>query len=310
MVTIVYNYPIKLTFDTLRAGWDVELRKVLSLSLVGGIVHFHDLGTETITHNDRTRLCQFTVWDYISPGENLKQYLARTNKVDAGFLIAVVERILHVLHSCQAEGVTRHGDLHVGNILIGDRSPSLLDDSLQPRAPIYVSDFGYGASDGVTPLNDDYEGLSRIINKIISQVDYSTATSTHRRILQSMQRDLGKFLLERTGAERRKPIELLRLLIDLKRTAQLGSLPVQVGAETDYAQPSTNSSSVGQFQVSEMIGESLGLVAAPLRPHDPGSVEDSGAGYSNGGHWTAWLWKNDALPQAERAPHRRMWRCR
>ncbi len=246
---------IKLTFDTLRLGWDVELRKVLSLSLVEGIVHFHDLGSETITHNDRTRLCQFTVWDYISPGENLKQYLARRNKIDAGFLIAVVERILHVLHACQAEGVTRHGDLHVGNILIGDRSGSRLDDSLQPRAPIYVSDFGYGVSDGVMPPSDDYEGLSRIINKIISQVDYSTATSTHRRILQSIQRDLGKFLLEQTGAERREPLELLRLLIDLRRTAQAGSRPVQVSGQTDYAQPSTDSSSVGQFQVSEMIGE-------------------------------------------------------
>ena len=30
---------IKLTFDTLRSDWDVELRKVLRLSLVEGIVH-------------------------------------------------------------------------------------------------------------------------------------------------------------------------------------------------------------------------------------------------------------------------------
>ena len=152
---------IKLTFDTLRSGWDVELRKVLRLSLVEGIVHFHDLGTERISHDGDSRLCQFTVWDYISPGENLKQYLARRDKIDAGFLIAVVERILHVLHSCQEEGVTRHGDLHVGNILIGDQSRSRLDDSLQPRAPVYVSDFGYGATGGGMALNDDYEGLSR-----------------------------------------------------------------------------------------------------------------------------------------------------
>src|SRR4051794_5874901 len=83
---------VKLTFDTLRDGWDVELRKVLSLHLVDGIVHFHDHGAETIAHEGSSRLCQFTVWDYVSPGENLKKYLARVGKIDAGFLIAVVER--------------------------------------------------------------------------------------------------------------------------------------------------------------------------------------------------------------------------
>ena len=151
---------VKLTFDELRDGWEVELNKVLRLSLHPDIVHFHHSGTTSISHNGSTRMCQYTVWDYIAPGENLKQYLARTKEIDAGFLIAVVERILHVLHSCETLGVARHGDLHSGNILIGEPSQALLDDSLHPRAPIYVSDFGYGATGGNVTPRDDYDGLS------------------------------------------------------------------------------------------------------------------------------------------------------
>ena len=247
---------IKLTFD-LRDGWEVELRKVLSLSLHPNIVHLHQIGTATISHRNAARLCQYTVWDYISPGENLKQYLARRGEIDAGFLVAVVERILHVLHACDTEDVSRHGDLHSGNILVGDPSRAPLDDSLQPRAPIYVSDFGYGATGGTVNPRDDYEGLSRIINEMIHHVEYSAATRTHRQLLLSMKRDLGKMLAETTQSERRSPLELLRLLGEIKRTAQAGipSAHGSTAATTSTTQSATDSSSVGQFQVSEMIGE-------------------------------------------------------
>src|SRR5215472_7565000 len=167
---------VKLTFDTLKQGWEVELKKVMSLGLVDGVVHFHDSGAEQI----ETRLCQFTVWDFIDPGENLRQYLARVKMIPASFLLAVVERVLHVLHACEAEGVVRHGDLHSGNILIGKESVSRLDDSLEPRAPIYVSDFGYGATGGIVAPKDDYQGLSTIINEMIPRVAYVTATATDR----------------------------------------------------------------------------------------------------------------------------------
>jgi len=215
---------VKLTFD-LKTGWETELKKVMSLELVPGVVHFHELGTEQITHDGKTRLCQYTVWDYISPGENLHQYLARTNIVPASFLLAVVERILHVLHACETAGIVRHGDLHAGNILIGDESRTTLDDSLQPRAPIYVSDFGYGATAGAKAPKDDYQGLAHIINAMIPRVDYSTATATHRQILQAMQRDFGKLLNEKSGTERSNPLELLGVIHEIKRVAQSGAQP-------------------------------------------------------------------------------------
>ncbi len=249
---------VKLTFDTLKVGWQVELRKVMSLALVDGVVHFHDLGQASVTHADVTHLCQFTVWDFIAPGENLKQYLIRAAKISTSFLVAVVERILHVLHACEAEGVARHGDLHSGNILIGDQSRARLDDSLQPRAPIYVSDFGYGETSGITTPKDDYKGLSRIINEMIPRIEYQTATATHRKILQVLRNDFGKLLNESAGAERRTPLELLTLVAEIKRTAQAGvrlvSTDVSALVDATPALPK-ETPSVGQFQVSEMIGE-------------------------------------------------------
>ena len=245
---------VKLTFDALKQGWEVELKKVMSLGLVDGVVHFHDSGAVQIER----RLCQFTVWDFIEPGESLRQYLARVKTIPASFLLAVVERVLHVLHACEAEGVVRHGDLHSGNILIGKESVSRLDDSLEPRAPIYVSDFGYGATGGIVAPKDDYQGLSTIINEMIPRVAYATATATHRQILQSMQRDLGKLLSEGTKTERRPPLELLKHLVEIKRMAQAGPLASPVAASSSRlgVQSSTaETPSVGQFQVSEMIGE-------------------------------------------------------
>lgn len=246
---------VKLVFDFLNDDWHVELEKVMKLELVDGVVHYHDSGPAQVMHLDKTRLCQFSVWDYIAPGENLKNYLKRVGRIPTSFLLAVVERILHVLHSCEAHGVARHGDLHSGNILIGDDTLAKLDDSLQPRAPIYVSDFGYGRTGGVKAPKDDYEGLARIINEMIARVDYATATATHRRVLRAIQSNLGKLLREHSGAERRSPRDLLWLLNDIKRSAQasgrqISNEDVNLGAAALAEVPS-----VGQFQVSEMIGD-------------------------------------------------------
>lgn len=252
----IHPRAVKLTFS-LKQGWDTELYKVLRLELVEGVVHFHELGTAGITHEGKRELCQFTVWDYIEPGLNLKGYLAKSGKVETSFVLAVIERVLHVLHACEAQGIVRHGDLHAGNILIGKESTAKLDDSLTPRAPIYVSDFGYGATGGVMAPKDDYDGLSKIINQMISHIDYSVATATHRQILHSLREVLGKLLREPEQTERTTPFELLKVVSEIKRTAQAGvsivSTP-QAAARAVSNEP-IERSTVGQFQVSEMIGE-------------------------------------------------------
>lgn len=252
------QWAVKLIFDQLKSGWDVELKKVIGLALVPGVVHFHGLGTAQLTHQDETRLCQYTIWDYIAPGENLKTHLDRIEQIGTSFLVSVVERILHVLHACQEKGVVRHGDLHSGNILIGDATAATLDDSLQPRVPIFVSDFGYGATGAERAPKDDYEGLTHIINEMILRIEYSSTTATDKQILQALRQDLGKLLRESSGAERRLPLDILRVLGEIKQRAKahdpLGAADSGRGPGTMLAMQS-EVPTVGQFQVSEMIGE-------------------------------------------------------
>lgn len=60
---------VKLVFDTLKPNWQVELEKVMRLELVEGVVHFHESGAETLTHEGESHLAQYTVWDYIAPAK-------------------------------------------------------------------------------------------------------------------------------------------------------------------------------------------------------------------------------------------------
>ena len=244
-------------FGDPKEGWETEIRKVAALYLVENVVHFHDLGTGSILSDGKPRLCQYTVWDYIAPGENLKAYLTRVGKIPASFVAAVVKRVLYVLDACQEKGVTRHGDLHAGNILVGDSSASTRDENLEKRVPIFVSDFGYGATAGETTPKDDFDGFAQIINLLLQGFDYSTASASDRQMIRHIQSDLGKLLKERRTSERQSPLGLLRLLADIRRNAQShdsSQNPTDSGA-VGIPNTATGTTSLGQFQVSEMIGE-------------------------------------------------------
>src|SRR6266478_653029 len=129
-----WEVALKLTpAGKLKDEWQHELQKVSKLSTITGVVHFHGLDTSQLCHNGHTELVLYTVWDYIPPGRNLKQHLANTqNKIHTSFLVAVIEQVLRILHACQKKGVVRHGDLHSGNILIGDVDEGDIDALLQP----------------------------------------------------------------------------------------------------------------------------------------------------------------------------------
>ena len=251
------TYALKLTFGELKVGWDNEIKKVARLQSIDGVVHFHDVGTSMISSCNRHEPAQYTVWDYISPGRNLKDYLREVDRVSVSFLMAVVEQILKVLHACSARNVTRHGDLHAGNILIGDESFGRLDDALQPRLPIFVSDFGYGATDTTKPPKDDYAGLAGIFNLITEHLDYHHSSATDRTVLTHSTSLLRKVLREPLLSDREPPLQLLQTLLQIKRDAGTGRQPAANAYESNPPRsvPPGSSSSVGQFQVSEMIGD-------------------------------------------------------
>ena len=248
---------VKLMFDQPKDGWETEIKKVAALNLVESVVHFHDLGSAHIKTGGRSRVCQYTVWDYIAPGENLKMYLDRVESVPASFIVAVVKRILHVLDACQDKGIARHGDLHAGNILVGDSSASTRDDNLEKRVPIFVSDFGYGATGGKITPKDDFNCLVNIINLLLQHFNYATASASDRQLMRDIQSDLGKLLNERRASERQSPIDLLRLLTGICRNARAHHTRERRSSGTRVSSSSVSpaGTNLGQFQVSEMIGE-------------------------------------------------------
>jgi hypothetical protein len=253
---------VKLIPGKPKAGWQTELKKVSKLHAIPGVVHFHALGTDQITHDRRTEIFQYTVWDYISPGRNLKAYLHETESLPVSFLLAVIERVLHVLHACRAKGVPRHGDLHAGNILIGEQDDAVLDNSLLAREPIYVSDFGYGTTGGDKKPKDDYRGLAAIANAIIEKVEWDEGNFTDRQMLYEIRTFVRKHLYETCLSERHPPRELLQVLRDFRNRALSpspsdslteGGLPRPKSLQ--YRPPDNLVMKVGQFQVSEMLGD-------------------------------------------------------
>ena len=251
---------VKLIPKKPKPGWQTELKKVSKLHAIPGVVHFHGLGTGSITHDGSTEVFQFTVWDYIPPGRSLRKYLEETPSCPVSFLLAVLEQVLHVLHACKAKGVPRHGDLHPGNILIGEQDDAVLDIALQAREPIYVSDFGYGTTGGGKRPKDDYHGLASIANAIIEKVQWDEANFTDRQMLYEIRTFIHKHLRETSLNERVPPRDLLRVLRDCKNRA-FSPTPSDTISKTGSSHSIKSSSSpqeimkVGQFQVSEMLGD-------------------------------------------------------
>jgi serine/threonine protein kinase len=188
-----FKLAIKLAPGSPKDGWKNEIIKAQQLRGITGVVAFHDLDTASITHG-RTKVFLYTVWDFITPGRNLRQYLEETPSCPASFLVAVLEQILRVLHACEKRGVKRHGDLHPGNILVGDIDEADLDASLEPREPIYVSDFGYGATGGQKTPKDDYEGLASIADAILDKIEWDQGTATDKQIITGVGELIRKLL--------------------------------------------------------------------------------------------------------------------
>jgi hypothetical protein len=249
---------IKLTpAKKIKDEWRNEIQKVARLSTIRGIVHYHNLGTEEIVSEGHTELVLYTIWDYIPPGRNLREYLSEESRtIRTSFLLAVVEGVLKTLHACQTKGIPRHGDLHLGNILIGDPDAGDIDAELRPREQVYVSDFGYVATGGTIPLKDDYQGLAAIANAIIERIEWSKTTSSDRHVIVGLRQLLAKVLPEESQSEKMEPVEILRGLREIKESA------VPVAAQlAGSQQPETplgtekSLANVGQFQISEMLGD-------------------------------------------------------
>ncbi len=261
------EHAVKL-IPNLKKGWETELKKVAKLSKVSNVVHFHHLGKATVSFGEHSASVQYTVWDYIHPGRNLNSILNKPTFLPVSFVVAIVETVLRVLHACQSQGIPRHGDLHPGNILIGEKDESQLDSSLRPVEPVYVSDFGYGATCGGPKPKDDYHGLASITDALTKKIDWATANGSDKQLLEGTVSVLRKVLSEDTQSERTVPKDILEALLRVR--SQAG----RVREGSQQPQPPIGPQeprrfSVGSYQVSEMLGDDWGLWQSLFVPTVP-----------------------------------------
>jgi hypothetical protein len=241
---------IKIHYGEPEPGWDDHLDSMYRLHLVQGVVRLNDYGVVKLTA-PLPPDGHYTVWDYIPPGQNLAQYIA-LRPVKATEMIAIVEEVLRILHLCRERGSAGHGDLHSGNILIGEPSQIGTSDDTLLRQPIYLTDFNQAGDDQAIALWSDYKGLEGVIAEMGGRFNQFDASSNDRALVQAASGPIRKMLLEQNAAERNTPLQLWEEIRALRKQVKMGSTPL---ARLALEESETQRMSLGQFQVSEMIGE-------------------------------------------------------
>ena len=234
------------------------LRKVLRLQGVANVAHLLRVESADISTSHGSDTVAYAVWDYIEPSQSLRRYLQSTKSVHVSFLFGVVTTVLRVLDACQIRGISAHGSLHLGNILVGDPSGSGLDSTYRTVDPIYVTDFGYALATAEHEPIDDYRALADLADCLIEKVDWPAANSADRQLLLGVRRVLHKVLREDIASERSTPAAILTSILAVHSSAGRanGASYRDSGAP---AQSASRGMSVGQFQVSEMLGDDWDL---------------------------------------------------
>jgi serine/threonine protein kinase len=177
------------------------------------VVHFFRRGEWQAPGID----CVFLLSEFVR-GRSLRAHI-KDHAADVGFLVSLLKDAFDFFRELREQGF-EHGDFHAGNILVEDRSESLVG----PKFAFRVTDFGVvRATSEPAPL-DDYEHLSRTVREILGAIDYQTCSAEDRALFNFLRHDmLGKLLLERDPAfdERAAhPARLFRALVDAENSAR------------------------------------------------------------------------------------------
>lgn len=172
----------------LKHGWQKELDKLVRLRRLPYIVQYHTHG-----HAEDLQFRPFTwiIFDFIK-GINLNEYLInRPFPLDMAFIENLADKLLQMLHACQAVEV-QHGDLHEGNILIEDPDSRRLGS---PRT-IWVSDFGYGGShNDITPKND-FKQVFAIVSTLLRKLEPHALNPRDKLMHAKLKAFMDKRLIE------------------------------------------------------------------------------------------------------------------
>lgn len=229
---------IKIIPATLAStGWENEINKVTKLGSTQGVPRFHRHGE---IEKDGIKYLWIR-WDYIR-GDSLKKFI-NEKKLTIQIIHDVVNRILRVLHACKAVGI-QHGDLHSGNIMIGEPNPLEIDSG--DRA-IWVIDFGFKTATIVKDsgqILDDYIGLNKIISESVELIDFHTLPGAEKIKYLTLKNYFVRYLLESNNIEdscSRDPRSLLE---------KLSTLPAEF-AESNKV----DTKRISDYLAAELIGE-------------------------------------------------------
>ena len=163
-----HNIAVKIIpRQNLKPNWEQEFQKANRLSSQV-VVRFFSFGEWQDTDHDID--CVILLSDYIL-GENLKGYIQHNkDNVSVNFITDLLKAMFDLFNEMN-ERLFQHGDLHSGNILVEDRSTSLMG----PDYAFRVTDFGITSATEHGNVKNDFENLAFILKELLENVDYQSA---------------------------------------------------------------------------------------------------------------------------------------
>lgn len=154
--------------QNLEPNWKQEFQKANRLISSQVVVRFFSFGEWQDKNHDID--CFILLSDYI-PGKNLKEYIHHNkNSVSVNFITDLLKAMFDLFNEMNKRPF-QHGDLHSGNILVEDRSTSLMG----PDYAFRVTDFGVTSATEYGNVKNDFENLAFILKELLENVDYQSA---------------------------------------------------------------------------------------------------------------------------------------
>ena len=190
--------------------WKEEILKANTVPS-NRVVKFYSSGRWPTKDGD----CVFLLSDLVR-GQALREY-QKSSSVTLLFVLDFFKEMLDFLRELQEVGL-QHGDCHAGNVLVEDRSASLIGTPFAFR----VTDFGVPTVTSGANLLDDFDQVGLMLRDLLNRVDYQMCTPADRHMFDVLNDDfLAKGLFERDAAhdERaRNPLLLFESLRNAERS--------------------------------------------------------------------------------------------
>ena len=197
--------------------------------------------------------CVVLISEFVE-GPSLRNFIQRNREeISVAFIVDWLATMLNLFYEMAVRGV-KHGDLHIGNILVEDRSTY---DLLNARYGFRVTDFGVAEAASDARFKDDYDQLAQGLAQLLEVVlpKYSTTCSPKEKFFIDILRHhfLERHLVERDVTRdplARQPRELIQRLQQIDREFE-DNTTQQESLVTPF-----------DFLSCEQIGQASGLLQA------------------------------------------------